>query len=134
MSSSSLLNGLKVVSLAINTPGPVAAARLARMGASVVKVEPPAGDPLKRAARSWYDSLCQGQTVVSLDLKESEGRAELDGLLAGASLLIVSFRPSALKRMGLDWDRLHGRHPRLCCAGIIGYPEPSEERSGHDLT
>src|SRR5215472_9480335 len=134
MGSTSLLGGFKIVSLAINTPGPVAAARLARMGATVIKVEPPSGDPLKSAARAWYDSLCQGQTILSLDLKDPGGRAELDRLLADANLLIVSFRPSALRRLGLDWDSLHARHPRLCCAGIIGYPAPSDERSGHDLT
>jgi alpha-methylacyl-CoA racemase len=134
MNSTSLLSGLKVVSLAINAPGPVAAARLARMGAEVTKVEPPAGDPLKNAARSWYEALCQGQTVVSLDLKDPNRRADLDHLLAQANLLIVSFRPSALRRMGLDWDSLHARHPRLCCAGIIGYRPPLEERTGHDLT
>lgn len=134
MASESLLSGFKIVSLAINTPGPVAAARLARMGAAVTKVEPPSGDRLKSAARAWYDSLCQGQTVITLDLKDARGRAELDRLLADANLLIVSFRPSALRRLGLDWDSLHARHPRLCCAGIIGYPAPSDERSGHDLT
>ena len=134
MASESLLSGFKIVSLAINTPGPVAAARLARMGAAVTKVEPPAGDPLKSAARAWYNSLCQDQRVVSLDLKDPGDRAELDRLLADASLLIVSIRPSALRRLGLDWESLHSRHPRLCCAGIIGYPAPYEERSGHDLT
>jgi alpha-methylacyl-CoA racemase len=134
MTSTSLLHGLRVVSLAINTPGPVAAAHLAAMGAAVTKVEPPAGDPLKNAARSWYDSLCRGQAVVSLDLKDPGGRVQLDDLLDGADLLVVSFRPSALRRLGLDWEHLHARHPRLCCAGIIGYPPPLDERSGHDLT
>jgi crotonobetainyl-CoA:carnitine CoA-transferase CaiB-like acyl-CoA transferase len=134
MSSNSLLSGIKVISLAINAPGPVAAARLARMGATVTKVEPPGGDPLKTAARAWYDSLCHGQTIVSLDLKESAGRAELDRLFSDANLLVVSFRPSALRRLGLDWESLHARHPHLCCAGIIGYPAPFEERTGHDLT
>lgn len=133
-SSPSLLQGVKVVSLSINTPGPVAAARLAGMGAAVTKVEPPAGDPLKTAARTWYDSLCRGQTVITLDLKESGQRRQLDDLLRNADLLLASFRPSALRRLGLDWESLHSRHPRLCFAGIIGYPPPLEEQSGHDLT
>lgn len=133
-SNSSLLQGVKVVSLSINAPGPVAAARLARMGAEVTKIEPPAGDPLKSAARQWYDALCRGQTVLSLDLKDSRQRRQLDDLLETADLLLASFRPSALQRLGLDWDTLHPRHPRLCLAGIIGYPPPREEQSGHDLT
>jgi alpha-methylacyl-CoA racemase len=129
-----LLQGIKVVSLSVNTPGPVAAARLAAMGATVTKVEPPAGDPLKIAARQWYERLCQGQTVVTLDLKNSSQRRQLDDLLEKADLLLASFRPSALRRLGLDWQALHLRHPRLCFAGIIGYPPPREEQSGHDLT
>jgi alpha-methylacyl-CoA racemase len=132
--NANLLTGIKIVSLSINAPGPVAAARLARMGAEVNKVEPPAGDPLKIAARSWYDSLCEGQTVITLDLKDSAQRRRLDDLLQKADLLLASFRPSALRRLGLDWESLHARHPNLCFAGIIGYPPPREEQSGHDLT
>ena len=129
-----LLSGVKVVSLAINTPGPVAAARLASMGAEVIKVEPPTGDPLKTVAPAWYQSLSCGQTVLTLDLKTTDGRRQLETHLAGADLLVASFRPSALRRLELDWESVHQRHPRLCLAGIIGYPPPLEERSGHDLT
>lgn len=129
-----LLDGIKVISLCINTPGPLAAARLAGLGAAVTKVEPPAGDPLKGAARSWYDALTKGQKIITLDLKDSSQRSHLDGILGDADLLLASFRPSALGRLGLDWESLHARFPRLCFAGIIGYPPPDEERSGHDLT
>ena len=129
-----LLRGINVVSLSINTPGPVAASRLARMGAHVTKVEPPTGDPLKLFARAWYDSLSAGQTVVSLDLKDAARRAQLDSLLANADLLLASYRPSALRRLGLDWETVHARFPKLCFAGIVGYPAPDEEKSGHDLT
>ncbi len=132
--SSQLLRGIKVVSLSINTPGPVAASRLARMGASVTKVEPPSGDPLKIFARNWYDDLCQGQNIITVDLKNPVERQKLDVLLGEADLLLASYRPSALKRLGLDWETLHARFPRLCFAGIIGYPPPQEEKSGHDLT
>ena len=132
--TTNLLHGIKIVSLSINTPGPVAAARLARMGASVTKIEPPAGDPLRIGARAWYDSLCQGQKVITLDLKDSAQRGHLNEHLENADLLLASFRPSALGRLGLDWESLHSRHPRLCLAGIIGYPPPLEEKSGHDLT
>ena len=85
-----LLRGIRVVTLSINTPGPVAASRLANMGASVTKVEPPTGDPLRQFARSWYDSLCQGQEIITLDLKNSADRARLDTLLGNADLLLAS--------------------------------------------
>jgi crotonobetainyl-CoA:carnitine CoA-transferase CaiB-like acyl-CoA transferase len=131
---SSLLQGIKIVSLALNAPGPVAAARLTQLGAEVTKVEPPNGDATSATAPKWYESLCRGQTVLRLDLKSPEGRTKLDDLLAQADLLLASFRPSALQRMGLDWESLHARHPRLCFVGIIGYPAPLQERTGHDLT
>jgi alpha-methylacyl-CoA racemase len=133
-SDSSLLQGVKIVSLALNAPGPVAAARLTRLGADVTKIEPPSGDATKTVAPGWYESLCEGQTVLRLDLKTPDGRAQLEDLLARAELLLASFRPSALQRMGLDWESLHARHPRLCFVGIIGYAAPFEERTGHDLT
>jgi alpha-methylacyl-CoA racemase len=134
MSNHTLLRGIKVVSLCINTPGPVAASRLAKLGAHVTKVEPPTGDPLRMYVPQWYASLTEGQTIVMLDLKQPAQRAQLDELLASADLLLASFRPSALKRLHLDWESLHARHLKLCSVGIIGYPAPHEEKSGHDLT
>jgi alpha-methylacyl-CoA racemase len=130
----SLLQGIRIVSLALNAPGPVAAARLTQLGAEVTKVEPPGGDALSHAAPQWYERLCRGQSVMKLDLKNPAGRQQLDALLAKADLLLASFRPSALKRLGLDWESLHARHPKVCFVGIIGHPAPNEERSGHDLT
>ncbi|HEY2912945.1 MAG TPA: CoA transferase [Candidatus Angelobacter sp.] len=133
-SDSLLLQGVKIVSLALNAPGPVAAARLAKLGASVTKVEPPRGDATSTAAPGWYEALCHGQRVLRVDLKSPDGRAQLDELLAQADLLLASFRPSALQRLGLDWEALHARHPKLCFVGIVGYAAPFEERTGHDLT
>lgn len=130
----SLLQGIRIVSLALNAPGPVAAARLTQMGAEVTKVEPPSGDALSHAAPEWYTRLCRRQRVLTLDLKTPAGRQQLDDLLTKADLLLTSFRPSALKRLALDWESLHARHQRLCFVGIIGHSAPDEERSGHDLT
>ena len=102
-SESKPLAGLKVVSLAINLPGPVAAGRLRDLGASVTKIEPPAGDPLARGCAAWYRALHENVTVLKLDLKEAAERARLDPLLAKTDLLLTSSRPAALDRLGLDW-------------------------------
>ncbi len=128
------LQGTKLVTLALNVPGPVAAARLVDLGAQATKIEPPFGDPLKSAARPWYDSLSRQQTVVALDLKNPGDRSKLDQFLADADLLLTSFRPSALQRLQLDWKSVHEKHPRLCAVNIIGFPPPDEELPGHDLT
>jgi alpha-methylacyl-CoA racemase len=134
LSAVSPLHGMKIVTLGLNVPGPVAAARLAMLGAKVTKVEPLSGDPLNTVAPAWYAELCAGQTVLKLDLKNDEGRSKLDDLLTSAELLLASFRPAALARLGLDWEGLHSRHPRLSFVGIIGYPHPQEELTGHDLS
>jgi len=125
------LVGVSVVSLAINLPGPLAAARLTEFGAAVTKVEPPNGDPLAGAAREWYSDLVRGQTVVTLDLKDCADRAKLDELLAEADLLITSMRPSALVRLGLDG--LHESFPQLSVVEIVGYDGQHNEVPGHDL-
>jgi crotonobetainyl-CoA:carnitine CoA-transferase CaiB-like acyl-CoA transferase len=131
---SGMLAGIKIVSLALNAPGPVAAARFTEMGATVTKIEPPTGDGLSKFAPAWYESLCAGQTVTQLDLKTPDGRKQLDSLLSNADLLLAAFRPAALQRLGLDWPTLHAQYPRLCFVGIVGYLPPDEERTGHDLT
>jgi crotonobetainyl-CoA:carnitine CoA-transferase CaiB-like acyl-CoA transferase len=128
------LHGLTVVSLAANVPGPVACARLRALGARVVKVEPPAGDPLEAYSAPWYRELAAGQEIVPLDLKDPAGRGALDELLAGADLLVTSSRLSALERLGLGREALRARHPRLCQVAIFGHPGAERDRAGHDLT
>lgn len=128
------LEGLKILNMAVNLPGPAAAARLAGMGAQVVKLEPPAGDPMEIYHAGWYRDMAANQTVVRLDLKDAEGRRILDGMLHETDLLITANRPAALERIGLGWDVLHKRFPELCQVAIVGYPTPRENEAGHDLT
>jgi alpha-methylacyl-CoA racemase len=126
--------GVRVLSLAVNLPGPVAVAQLRRLGAAVVKIEPPAGDPLARARPQWYELLHRGQTVLSLDLKANDGRKQLGHWLGQSDLLVTATRTAALRRLGLDWASLHARDPRLCQVAIVGYPPPNQDVPGHDLT
>src|SRR5262249_8587140 len=72
------LENIRVLTLAVNLPGPLAVARLRQLGAAVVKVEPPEGDPLARVKPDWYRALHEGQEVFRLNLKDAEGRARLD--------------------------------------------------------
>jgi crotonobetainyl-CoA:carnitine CoA-transferase CaiB-like acyl-CoA transferase len=128
------LSGFRVLNLALNVPGPAAAARLLRMGAEVTKLEPPAGDPLEGYHAGWYRELAAEQTVIKVDLKAAEGRRSLDDLLGEGDLLLTATRPAALERLELDWATLHRRFPRLCQVAIVGYPAPRENEAGHDLT
>lgn len=128
------LRGFNVVTLAINVPGPVAAARLTALGASVTKIEPPGGDPLAMASPEWYAALTAGQRVLRLDLKDAVARSALDAFLAESNLLLTASRPSALARLGLDWAHLHAQHPNVSQVAIVGHASPDVERPGHDLT
>jgi crotonobetainyl-CoA:carnitine CoA-transferase CaiB-like acyl-CoA transferase len=131
--SSSLLAGLRVVTTALNLPGPAACSRLRELGATVDKVEPPSGDPMQRYHAAWYERLHAGITVHRLDLK-GPGRTALDQLLVDADLLVTAQRPSALARLGLGARSLAERFPRLCHVAIVGHAAPREEHPGHDLT
>lgn len=128
------LEGIRVVSLAVNLPGPLTAARYVELGAHVTKVTPPTGDPLAWVTPAWHDALQAGQEVLALDLKSPAGQARLADLLAVADVLLTATRPSALARLGLDWATLSARYPRLCHVAMVGYPPPDEDRAGHDLT
>ena len=128
------LEGLRVVTLALNLPGPAACARLRSWGAHVTKVEPPGGDPMERYCPAWYAALHQGIERRRVDLKTAQGQRELDGLLAATDVLVTAQRPAALARLGLATDELHARHPRLCHVAIVGHAPPDDHVAGHDLT
>jgi crotonobetainyl-CoA:carnitine CoA-transferase CaiB-like acyl-CoA transferase len=122
------LRGVRLVTLAQNVPGPAAAARLQSFGASVVKVEPPNGDPLASSNPAWYESLAAGQEVVRLDLKSDSGRDRLDEHLAEADVLLTSNRLAALARLGLGPEELGARYPRLCYVAITATPRRARTR------
>ena len=89
------LRGTRVVSLALNLPGPAALRRLADMGARCTKINPPAGDAMKSYTPAGYDMLHAGVREVTLDLKTSAGQTALHKRLATTDVLLASFRPSA---------------------------------------
>jgi crotonobetainyl-CoA:carnitine CoA-transferase CaiB-like acyl-CoA transferase len=127
------LDQIQVLSLAINLPGPVAVSRLRELGAAVVKIEPPGGDPLHHARPDWYAELHAGVELLRLNLRDADARRVLHERLGRADLLVTANRPSALRRLGLGWAELHARWPALCHVALVGHPAPDEERPGHDL-
>lgn len=131
----SSLSHVHIVTIALNVPGPVAAAYLRDLGATILKVEPPTGDPLLSICPGWYDELHRGIQVERLDLKRPVDRERMGGALDHAHLLLSSQRPSALVRLGLDAATLAAAprtaHVRtLNIVGELARPEVA----GHDLT
>jgi crotonobetainyl-CoA:carnitine CoA-transferase CaiB-like acyl-CoA transferase len=137
------LKGTRVLSLALNLPGPAALMRCAAMGATCVKLEPPApksapagtsGDPMGQYNQAAYTTLHRGVKVLSADLKTEQGQKVLHRELAKTDVLLTSFRPSALEKLGLDWKKLHKLYPDLSQVAIVGAPGARAEEPGHDLT
>lgn len=128
------LRGTRVLSLALNLPGPAALRRLADLGARCTKVNPPAGDPMQHYTSEGYAQLHAGIQEITLDLKDPRGQAALHKRLARTDILLTSFRPSALRKLGLGWKALHARHPQLSLVQVVGAPGPLAEVPGHDLT
>src|SRR3954471_5885886 len=105
------LHGISILSLALNLPGPAALMRCRGMGATCTKLEPPAGDPMGHYNAAAYAQLHEGVKVLQADLKTGPGQEVLQRELARTDILLTSFRPSALEKLGLGWKLLHSRYP-----------------------
>ncbi|BEU96469.1 CoA transferase [Acidovorax sp. DW039] len=134
------LQGVRILSLALNLPGPAALLRCARMGATCTKLEPPAApgqpsaDPMALYSPEAYRALHPGIHILQAHLKTEPGQALLHEELAKTDVILTSFRPSALSKLGLSWDALHPRYPRLSLVRIVGTGGAQAEEPGHDLT
>jgi len=133
------LRGIRVLSLALNLPGPAALMRLRAMGATCTKAEPPgkaggSGDPMAQYNPPAYATLHDDIKLMRVDLKSDTGQATLRKELARTDLLLTSFRPSALNKLGLGWKPLHKAHPQLSVVAMVGAPGERAEQPGHDLT
>ncbi len=128
------LQGVRILSLALNLPGPAALMRCRRMGATCLKLEPPAGDPMGLYNPAAYAALHEGVQVLTADLKTDEGQKVLQRELAKTDVLLTSFRPSAVEKLGLGWKTVHSLNPALSHVAIVGAPGVLGEAPGHDLT
>lgn len=135
------LQGTRILSLALNLPGPAALMRCHQMGAQCFKLEPVAAqgqlsaDPMQAYSLPAYTQLHQGIELLQANLKTPEGQALLHEQLNQADVLLTSFRPNALHKLGLDWSELQAQYPRLCMVRIFGSTDPQEAgHAGHDLT
>ena len=128
------LKGLRLLSLALNLPGPAAHMRCRDMGARCIKLEPPSGDPMSRYNPRAYADLHMGVKILKADLKTPAGQALLHRELARTDVLVTSFRPSALTKLGLAWRSLHRQYPALSQVAIVGGAGSRAEEAGHDLT
>lgn len=130
------LNGIVVLSLAEQYPGPYATLLMADMGADVLLVERPAGGDPARQFPAFYEALNRNKRSVTLDLKSPEGRDSLLRLVRTADVLLEGYRPGTMGRLGLGPDVLHEANPGLVIASISGFGQdgPYRDRPAHDLS
>jgi crotonobetainyl-CoA:carnitine CoA-transferase CaiB-like acyl-CoA transferase len=141
------LEGLRVLDLTRLLPGGFCSLLLADFGADVIKVEdtglgdyvrwaPPFYEGAERSAASaLFLSLNRGKRSIRIDLKSPAGKEVLLRLAREADVLLESFRPGVLDRLGVGYERLRDQNPGLVYCAITGYGQdgPGRERSGHDL-
>lgn len=123
-------------------PGAFCTHILRELGATVTKIEPPGGDPLRRLApiardgnSAFHHLLNEGKTSIEIDLREPAGLARLHEMLGESDVLVDNFRAATAKRLALDPAAIRAAHPRLIHCSITGYGQdsPQAHRAGHDL-
>lgn len=142
MSLAHALAGIRVLDLSRLLPGPFLTMALADMGADVVKIEDgKAGDymrafpPAKGGISGRYLAVNRGKRSLALDLKAPGAVAAFLRMAAQADVVVESFRPGVMDKLGIGWEVLHRTNPRLVLCSISGYGQtgPYVERAGHDL-
>lgn len=136
------LAGIRVLDLTRLLPGPLATQHLADYGAEVIKIEDPGGGDYARTMGAmagdtsyFYQVVNRNKKSLCLDLKSEDGRALLLRLVESADVLVEGFRPGVMARLGLDYEALAARNPRLVYCSISGYGQsgPYAQRAGHDI-
>lgn len=130
------LAGRRILDLSRYAPGPYCSLVCAALGAEVIKVEaPPDGDPLRPMDRAAFERLNAGKKSVLLDLKSREGVSFFRKLVRRADVLIESFRPGVMERLGLGYEAVKREAPSIVYVSISGYGQagPERERAGHDV-
>jgi CoA:oxalate CoA-transferase len=138
------LNGFTILDLSMFVAGPYGTMLLADLGADVIKIEPPSGDPVRtnrigpqvRGENAQFQSYNRNKKSLVLDLKNPEALAVFDELVQIADAVFDNFRPGVLERLKLDHARLSGINPKIvsCSVSAFGQDGPWAKRAGYDLT
>ena len=136
------LSGIRVIDLSRHLPGPLATLLMADMGAEVIKIEPPAGDEMRSlgprgedGSSMYFQAVNAGKTTRRMDLGVATVREEFIAMVAGADVLIESFRPGVMTRLGVGYATLKESNPRLvyCSLNGFGYHGPLAKMPAHDV-
>lgn len=131
------LDGLTVLDISGLLPGGYCTQVLQQQGARVIKIEPPAGDSMRRlpGGEVLFAALHQGKRLLRMDLRSPTGRADFLEQAGHADVVVEGFRPGVMERLQLGYELLAGSNPRLIYCAITGYGSHGKlaARAGHDL-
>jgi crotonobetainyl-CoA:carnitine CoA-transferase CaiB-like acyl-CoA transferase len=135
------LEGVRVLDFSTLLPGPFASLMLAEAGATVIKIERPGGEDMRRFAPCVGDTshpflaLNGGKRLLALDLKAADAHARLRPLLTNCDVVIEQFRPGVMERLGLGYGEVSAINPGVVYCSISGYGQtgPLAAAAGHDL-
>jgi crotonobetainyl-CoA:carnitine CoA-transferase CaiB-like acyl-CoA transferase len=136
------LAGVRIIDLSQIAAGPYGTSLLGDMGADVIKVEHPDGEPFRSidnffgpGESAYFYGVNRSKRSIGLDLAKAEGLEVLDRLVSGADVFVVAFRPSATKKLGLIYERLAAINPRLiyCSISAFGEDGPRADEPGMDI-
>jgi len=129
------LEGIRILELAHQYPGPYCSMLLADLGAEVLKVERPVGGDPARQLPSFFESINRNKKSLTLDLKAPAAREILHQLVQRTDVFMEGFRPVVAERMGMGYPALRQLNPRLVYCSISGYGQngPYRDLPGHDL-
>ena len=129
------LNGVRVVSVEQFGAAPYGSMFLADLGAEVIKVEPPKGDPGRGYVPVQFETENRNKRGIAIDLKNPSSRTLVEKLIAKTDVVLEGFRPGVARRLGIDFESLRKTKPDLVYCSISGYGQkgPWRERPGHDV-
>ena len=135
------LEGIKIIDISTIVSGPLAASMLGDQGAEVIKIEPPfRGEnarvmgPIKEGSGALFAVVNRSKRSLAMDLKQEESKKIIYKLIETADIIIDNFRPGALERLGLDYDKIKNHNPKIIQMSITGYGEtgPYSKRRVYD--
>jgi alpha-methylacyl-CoA racemase len=131
-----MLKGTRIIDFTNYIPGPFATLRLAELGAEVIKVEAPEGDPARNTGDGYvFAAHNRGKKSIIINLKHEDGKQIARGLIAKADALIESFRPGVMEKLGLGYEAVKAINPRIVYCSVTGYGNNGlmAELGSHDL-
>ncbi|SFJ54759.1 Crotonobetainyl-CoA:carnitine CoA-transferase CaiB [Thermoflavimicrobium dichotomicum] len=129
-----MLQGIRIIDFSWYLPGPFATQRLVDLGAEVIKVEPPNGDPARQMSAIFH-AYNRGKKSVVLDLKQPAGKEAALRLISNSDVLVESFRPGVMVQLGLGYEQVRKTNPDIVYCSITGYGQtgPMSDLASHDL-